>query len=356
LLASSIAFNKAPNTEHRITENLYFGCKNMPRPVYLFSGPWADWPLEQVADKASQWGYQGLELCCWGDHLEVQRALADDAYCAAKLDLLSRHDLQVSVLANHRVGHAVCDPIDQRHQALVPDYVWGDGQPDGVRQRAAEEMMATVRVAQKLGISVVSGFTGSPLWSYIAGWPGPSVETLRAGLQAFARAWHPILDVCREAGVRFAFEVHPGQIAFDLHSAELAVGALDQRPEFGFTFDPSHLHWQGVDPVEFLRAFPDRIYHVHMKDATILLNGRTGLLSSYLPSGDARRGWDFRSPGHGGIDWGNIIRGLNAIAYEGPLAVDWKDAGMDREHGAEDACRFVKRIDFDPPSQGRGLR
>jgi sugar phosphate isomerase/epimerase len=242
----------------------------------------------------------------------------------------------------------VCDQIDVRHQRLLPDYVWGDGNPTGVRQRAVQEIMATVRAAQELGVAVLSGFTGSTLWSYVLGYPGPSASIVAEGLEDFARQWNPILDVCRECGVKFAAEIHPGQIAFDLYTAQMALDALGGRDEFGFTFDPSHFHWQGIDPVEFVRRFPDRIYHVHMKDAVLSLNGRNSLLNSYLAPGDPRRGWDFRSPGHGGIDWEGLIRALHDIAYRGPLSVEWKDSGMNREGGTEEACKFVKRLDFEP--------
>src|SRR5439155_8349797 len=218
----------------------------MPRPVILFSGPFADLPLAELAAKAAEWGYAGLELCCWGDHLEVQHALGDPDYSAGRLALLADHDLQVPVLSNHRVGQAVCDRIDDRHRPLVPDYVWGDGDPEGVRARAAEEVVATVRVALKLGATVVTGFTGSALSSYVGGWPPPDAATVEAGYREFARRWRPILDACRDAGVRFALEVHPGQIAFDLYSAERALAAVEGREEFGFLFDPAHLHWQGV--------------------------------------------------------------------------------------------------------------
>jgi sugar phosphate isomerase/epimerase len=321
----------------------------MPRPIILFSGQWTDLPLEELAQKANEWGYQGLELACWGDHFEVQRALSDANYCSKKLELLGRYDLTAPVLANHRVGQAVCDSIEPRHKGILPDYVWGDGAPDGVRQRAAEEMAATIRAAQQLGVGVVSGFTGSALWAAVSGYPAPGRAEVEEGLRAFVRQWEPVLDVCRDCGVKFAFEVHPGQIAFDLYSAEMALDALGGREEFGFTFDPSHLHWQGVDPVEFLRRFSDRILHVHIKDIALSLNGRNGILGSYLPYGDPRRGWDFRSPGRGGIDWEGVIRALNEIGYDGPLSVEWKDAGMDRDYGAEDACKFVKRLDFDAP-------
>lgn len=326
----------------------------MPRPVILFTNGWTDLPLADLAAKAADWGYAGLELACWGDHFEVQRALSESDYVPGKLDLLSGHDLQVPVLSNHRTGQAVCDPIDVRHKGLLPDYVWGDGKPTGVRQRAAEEMAATFRAAQRLGASVVSGFTGSPLWSYVAGYPGPTPEIVEAGFHDFVKLWTPVLDVARDEGVRFAFEVHPGQIAFDLYSAKMVLDALHGRPEFGFTFDPSHLHWQGIDPAEFVRRFADRIYHVHIKDAVLTLTGRAGVLNGYLQSGDPRRGWQFRCPGRGGIDWEAVIRALNEAGYAGPLSVEYHDRGMDREHGAREACEFVKRLDFEPAAPPGG--
>ncbi len=320
----------------------------MPRPVILFSGQWTDLPVEELARQAGEWGYQGLELCCWGDHFEVQRAVSEPDYCQKKLDLLARHDLQLAVLSNHRVGQAVCDRIEPRHKRILPEYVWGDGEPGGVQERAAEEMIATIRAAQKLGVAVVSGFTGSSLWPAVQGYPRSTPDEVADGLRDFADKWQPLLDVCQETGVRFALEVHPGQVAFDLFSAEMVLDAIDGREEFGFTLDPSHLHWQGVDPVEFVRRFPERIFHVHVKDIALTLNGRAGILGSYLPYGDPRRGWEFRAPGHGGLDWEGFIRSLNAIGYDGPLAIEWSDAGMNREAGAEEAVKFVKRLDFEP--------
>ncbi len=320
----------------------------MPRAVHLFSGQWTDLPLDRLAPKLADWGYQGVELCCWGDHFDVQRALAEDDYCQQKLDLLARHELHLGVLSNHRIGQAVCDRIERRHQSILPDHIWGDGDSAGVQERAAQEMVATVQAAQRLGAGVVCGFSGSALWPGVMGYPAPSTDLVRDGFADFVDRFTPILNACGEAGLRFALEVHPGQIAFDLVSAEMTLEALDGREEFGFNFDPSHFHWQGVDPVEFLRRFPDRIYHVHIKDCALRLSGRSGLLNSYLPPGDPRRGWESRAPGHGGIDWENILRTLNHIGYDGPLSVEFSDAGMDREHGAEEACRFVKRLDFPP--------
>jgi sugar phosphate isomerase/epimerase len=132
----------------------------MARLVTLFTGQWADLKLEDMARKTAEFGYQGIELACWGDHFEVDKALADDGYCAAKRDLLESHNLQCRAISAHLVGQAVCDVIDQRHKAILPAYVWGDGKPEGVNQRAAEELKNTARAAQKLGVGVVNGFTG----------------------------------------------------------------------------------------------------------------------------------------------------------------------------------------------------
>ena len=326
----------------------------MARFVTLFTGQWADLPVEELAQKASEWGYQGLELACWGDHFEVSRALEEDDYCQRKLDLLEKYDLRCWAISNHLAGQAVCDnPIDARHQRILPPHVWGDGNPDGVRQRATEEMKNTARAARKLSQAAgheitVNGFTGSSIWHLVYDFPPLEQEEIDAGFQDFADKWNPILDVFREEGIKFGLEVHPGEIAFDLYSAQRALDAVDRRDEFGFNFDPSHLHWQGVSSVEFIRAFPDRIFHVHIKDSIVTLDGRSGILASHLKFGNPRRGWDFRSPGRGGVNFEEIIRALNEINYEGPLSVEWEDSGMDREHGAAEAARFVKEIDFEP--------
>lgn len=326
----------------------------MPRPVMLMTDPWADLRLEELAQKASEWGYQGLELGCAGDHLEVQRALAGPEYCQARLDLLARYDLSAPVLSSRHIGQAMGDAVDARHRAVLPDYVWGDGVPADVQQRAAQELAATVRAGQKLGVAVVSSFSGSPLRPLFAGELPPSSEVVASSLRAAAGLWAPVLDACRDCGVRLALEVRQGQMAFDLFSAEAVLDAFAGREEIGFTVNPGQLHWQGIDPAEFVRRFPNRIFHVHLADVALRLDGRAGILNGYLPPGDPRRGWEPRSPGRGGVDWEGFIRALNEARYGGALAVAWEDPGMDREYGAEDACRFVKRLDFEPARPAGG--
>jgi len=318
----------------------------MKRLITLVTGQWADLPLAELAVKAREFGFEGLELAAWGDHFEVDKALAEPDYCERKRALLRQHGLEVFAVSAHLVGQAVLDRIDSRHQAILPPYVWGDGDPAGVNRRAIEEMKNTARAVRELGARVVTGFTGSSIWHLMYSFPPVPPSMIDEGYRLLAERWNPILDVFGQCGVQFALEVHPTEIAFDLYTAERALEALGRRPEFGFNFDPSHLVWQGVNPVEFLRAFPERIYHVHLKDAIVRPGGCRGILASHLDFGDWRRGWDFRSLGRGSVNFEEILRALNDIGYEGPVSIEWEDSGMDREHGAKEGCDFVRALQF----------
>ena len=319
----------------------------MNRPVTLFTGQWADLALEELARKAAIWDYDGLELACWGDHLDVEKAATIPDYYEHQLEILKRNNLNVYSISNHLAGQLVCDlNNDSRSDAFAPADCAGD--PDKKRQWAVEAMKNTARAAKNMGLSVVNGFTGSSIWHLLYSFPPVNQKTIEEGFSYFAEMWNPILDVFDECGVKFALEVHPTEIAFDIITARKALEVIDNREAFGFNFDPSHLHWQMVDPVNFLKEFPDRIYHVHMKDAALQLNGKSGILASHLKFGHPDRGWDFRSLGRGGVDFEEIIRTLNQIGYNGPLSVEWEDSGMDREDGAREACEFVKKLDFKP--------
>jgi sugar phosphate isomerase/epimerase len=324
----------------------------MARPVTLFTGQWADLPFAEVARLAAEWGYDGLEIACWGDHIDIWRAVDDESYLQSRLDILNEYGLGVWAISNHLKGQAVCDdPIDARHRAILSDRVWGDGAAEGVRQRAAEEMKHTARVAARLGAGTVVGFTGSAIWKYVAMFPPVPGEVIDAGYQDFADRWNPILDVFDAEGVRFALEVHPSEIAYDYWTTVRSLEAIGRRETFGLNWDPSHMLWQDIDPVGFLVDFADRIYHVDCKDtARNIGNGRNGRLGSHLPWGDPRRGWDFVSTGRGDVPWEACFRMLNAIGYDGPISIEWEDAGMDRLRGAPEALRYVREQLFDPPA------
>ncbi len=321
----------------------------MSRPVTLFSGQWADLPFETFCAKASAFGYDGVEIACWGDHFEVDRALCEDSYVQSRWDILNKYNLQCFAISTHLVGQCVGDAIiDERHKGILPGRIWGDGFPEGVRRRAAEEVKNTARAAAAFGVNVVNGFVGSAIWHTLAMFPPVPPEMIEAGYQDFAARWRPILDVFREVGVKYALEVHPSEIAYDFWTTRKTLEAIDNHPAFGINFDPSHLYWQMVDPVAFVYEFADRIFHMHVKESVRVLDGRNGILGSHLFFGDHRRGWDFVSPGRGGVPFERVFRALNDVGYDGPFSVEWEDNGMNRDQGAPEALAMVRRLDLVP--------
>jgi sugar phosphate isomerase/epimerase len=302
-------------------------------------------PLEELAKKASDWGYDGLELACWGDHFDVDQGSESKSYCDDRHALLAKYNLKCWAISNHLAGQCVCDRIDERHYGLAPESAQGD--PQKVKSWAIDAMKKTAKSAANMGLSVAAGFTGSPIWHLLYSFPPVPPGMIEAGFKEFADTFKPILDVFQDNGVKFALEVHPTEIAFDIASAERALDAVDNHPAFGFNYDPSHLGYQGVDYVKFIRKFADRIFHAHMKDAWWGHgDGTVGVFGGHTEFADPRRYWDFRSIGHGDVVFEDIIVALNDIGYDGPLSIEWEDSRMDREHGAEEACAAVKGFDF----------
>jgi len=319
----------------------------MARPVTLFTGQWADLPLEELAKMAADWGYDGLELACWGDHFDPELGAKSKRYCNDRHALLEKYGLKCWAISHHLAGQLVCDNIDARHYQFTPPSVKKN--PTAARAWAVKTMKQTARAAANMNIKVVNGFTGSSIWHLLYSFPPALPGQIDAGYEDFAKRWTPILDVFADKGVKFALEVHPTEIAFDSASAECALKAVKNHKAFGFNYDPSHFGYQGVDYVDFIRRFKDRIFHVHMKDVWWGHgDGSVGVFGGHTEFADPRRFWDFRSLGHGDIDFEEIIVALNDIGYKGPLSVEWEDSRMDRCHGAEEACNFVKSVDFKP--------
>lgn len=316
----------------------------MSRLLTLTTCQWADLTIEEVCKLAKEMGYDGLEMACWGNQLDPVKAAKDDDYVAQVKATLEKYDMKLQALAAHIIGQCVGDYNDPRLNNFAPAEL--ADQPDAIRAWGIETMKCCAVAAKKLGAYVVTGFTGSPIWKYLYSFPQTTEEMIEHGFQEIYDLWVPILDVFKENGIQFAHEVHPGEIAFDYYSTKRLLEKFADRPEFGLNFDPSHLLWQGVNPTIFLEDFIDRVYHVHMKDAAVTLNGRSGLLGSHIDFGDLRRGWNFRSLGHGDVNFEDIIRVLNAYNYEGPLSVEWEDSGMERVSGATEAAAFVRKIDF----------
>jgi hypothetical protein len=238
----------------------------MPRPVTLFSGQWADLTFDTLCAKAKSFGYDGVEIACSNDHFEVDKALEQDGYLQGRWDILHKHGLKCFAISNHLVGQAVCDRIDERHAAILPPRIFGDGKEDGVRARAAEEMKNTARRRGGLwrqGGARLHRFAHLAHGLFVpaqpARFPGEGAGALCRALDAGAGCLPGSGHQVRAGGAPHGDRVRHRQ------RAECA-GCGKHHPAFGFNYDPSHFGYQGVDYVAFIRKFADRIFHAHMKD------------------------------------------------------------------------------------------
>ena len=317
----------------------------MARPVTIFTGQWADLGLEEMCRTAKDMGYDGLEIASWGQ-IDLQKAAEDPEYVRDLKATLEKYGLGCWAIGAHLPGQCVGDVWDPRLDGFAPAEL--AGKPDEIRAWGIQQLKYAAMAAKAMGVGVVTGFMGSPIWKMWYSFPQTTEEMVEAGFQQIKELWTPIFDVFDQCGVKFALEVHPTEIAFDYYSTQKLLEVFEYRETLGINFDPSHLIWQGMDPAMFLYDFADRVYHVHIKDAAVNLNGRNGILGSHITFGDPRRGWNFVSPGHGDVDFDKIIRILNVKGYDGPLSVEWEDSGMDRIFGGTEACAFTKKINFSP--------
>ena len=313
------------------------------RPITITTGQYGDMSLEEVCRNMSEMGYSGLEIACHA-HIDVHKYVNNPEYRREWDDTLKKYNLKVWALSAHLAGQCIGDVWDQRLDNFAPKQY--QGKPDEIRAWAVEEVKMTAQAAAMMGVRIITGFMGSPIWAKWYSFPQTSQEMIEEGYNRIKELWTPVFDVFDQYGVKFALEVHPTEIAFDYYSTEKLLQVFDRRSTLGINFDPSHLYWQGVNPALFLRDFADRIYHVHMKDVKVTLDGRAGILGSHIGFGDLRRGWNFVSPGHGDVDFDAIIRELNAMDYNGPLSVEWEDSGMERMAGAREAYEFTRKMNF----------
>jgi sugar phosphate isomerase/epimerase len=311
----------------------------------LFTAMFQDRSLEETLQLAAECGYEMVELPAWraNTHLDLDTVLADDG--RALRTLVKRYGLEISAIGNGREGHLVLGPHDWTVDQLVPVK-----EPAGRIQYGIDRLKQTARVAAALEVPVVCGFVGSPVWDKWYNYPAANEQAYEQGWRLFAERVNPILDEFARLGVRFAQEVHPTEIAYNLETAEHALEVLGNRKEFGFNFDPSHLVWQGIDPVVFIKRLGRYIYHAHAKDGEVQADEvrRSGVLSGGSWT-RPDRGFRFRVPGWGDVDWRRVMSALAAVGYDYVLSFEHEDPVMSPEDGCEKAIAYLRPLVIKKP-------
>lgn len=303
-----------------------------------------DWKLEKVLKYVSGLGYEAVELATWkgANHIDIDKILEGGATAYKKT--IEKYGLIISGLSNHLEGQLVLGPLD----ASTDD--WFKGTPEEKVKYGTGRMKKTAEAAAALDVPVVNGFIGAPNWGTWYIFPPAFEKMYERGFEIFAERWGGILDHFAAHGVKFAHEVHPQEQAYNIETAEQAIKAVNGKKEFGFNFDPSHLVWQGIDPVVFIKKFGDRIYHCHAKDAELVKENVP--VSGVIPTGAWRRlgrGFRFRVVGWGDVEWKRIITAMLEVGYNYVLSYEHEDPVMSAEDGAEKCIAYLKPLIIKAP-------
>ncbi|MGL4464507.1 MAG: sugar phosphate isomerase/epimerase family protein [Planctomycetia bacterium] len=364
--------------------------------IGLVRGQFGDVPEEKWLDFLVEAGFDGWEEATW--ELDLAQCATDAGaakYAQQRVDKAKKRGLEIFTLAAHLQGQALGDePSAKTLQFVGGDAVkayqeWraaGHEPPRTdpyfvpaevallVQEKAKNDLLAIVRLAAHVGklqgrTMAVPGFVGSPAhcWSHwfefpprpksIGGYAIP--EVLDVSLELLAERFAPVFDLCKQLGVTYDLECHPSERAMgDLESAGDYIRFLEKAGYagvVGFNFDPSHMEWQKVSPIEFIRAYGQYIHCAHIKGVQVAKTyAPAGLLGGHRPMGHKLNGWNFVTPGSGrdAVNIEECLVELNRAGFDGAVSIEWEDNDAYKLAGAQKALTNVRRADF-PPSTSR---
>jgi sugar phosphate isomerase/epimerase len=372
--------------QHRFGKHSY-------HQIGLVRGQFGNVPMDQWLKFVDDAGFDGWEEASW--ELDLGRCSSDagaESYARERVDLAKKHGLEIFTVAAHLQGQALGDEPSAKTLQFVggeavaaytawrekgnkpprtdPYYVPGEvGKL--IHEESTKDLLAIVRLAHYLGKLqnrkvAVPGFVGSPAhcWSHfflfpplpssIVGHPIPDVREV--SLELLVERFKPVFDACKKYGVTFDLECHPSERAMgDLESATDYLAALDKAgyaDVTGFNLDGSHMEWQGVSVVQFIREFGDRIHCAHIKGVQVSReHTRAGLLGGHRPMGHRLNGWNFVTAGtqRDANSVEEIMIELNRVGYDGAVSIEWEDNDAEQHAGAKAALANVHRADL-PPS------
>lgn len=298
--------------------------------------------LAGLAQWASALGYKALQMPC--NHpliFDLPRAATSQTYCDEVTGLLANYGLQISELSTHLEGQliAVHPAHDRAFDGFAPAALHGD------KEKRTAWAIQTVKLAAaasaNLGLQAHATFSGSLAWPYLYPWPPHNPQLLSEAFSELARRWLPVLDEFERYGIDVCYEIHPGEDLHDGVTFERFLALVNNHPRCNILFDPSHLHLQHIDYLQFIDIYHQRIKAFHVKDAEYLPNGRSGVYGGYQRWID--RAGRFRSPGDGQIDFPAIFSKLAQYDYAGWAVLEWECCLKEAETGAREGADFIRR-------------
>jgi len=298
--------------------------------------------LEGLAQWAASLGYKALQIP--RNHpgiFDLPRAASSQTYCDEVRGLLQEKGLCISELSTHLEGQLVA--VHPAHDAAFDNFA-----PASVRGRreartawATEQVTLAAAASQNLGLRAHATFSGSLAWPYIYPWPPHNPQLFEEAFAELARRWQPLLDIYDRHGIDLCYELHPGEDLHDGVTFERFLERVDHHPRCNILFDPSHLHLQHIDYLQFIDIYYARIKAFHVKDAEFVPNGRSGVYGGYQRWID--RAGRFRSPGDGQIDFKSIFSRLAQYNYDGWAVLEWECCLKEAETGAREGAEFIRR-------------
>ncbi|CUH77520.1 sugar phosphate isomerase/epimerase family protein [Tropicibacter naphthalenivorans] len=298
--------------------------------------------LENITKWAAGLGYKGVQIPTFDARLfDLDKAADSQTYCDEIKGICADAGVEITELSTHLQGQlvAVNPAYDLAFDAFAPAEV--HGKPDARQAWAVDQVKKAAVASRRLGLNTTVSFTGSLAFPYLYPWPQRPAGLIEEAFAELARRWVPIFDHYEENGVDIGFEIHPGEDVFDGASWEMFLDACKDHTRCRINYDPSHFLLQGMDYLQFIDIYHERICAYHVKDAEFNPDGRQGVYSGYQSW--VNRAGRFRSLGDGQVDFSGIFSKLAQYGYDSWAVLEWECCLKSPEQGAAEGAPFISR-------------
>ncbi len=297
--------------------------------------------LDNICRWAADLGYKGVQIPTWETRLiDVEKAADSKTYCDELKGRIGEYGLEITELATHLIGQliAVHPTYDSLFDGFAPEKYRNNYQAR--TEWANRHMRQAAAASRNLGLDASATFSGALLWPFFFPWPQRPEGLVEEGFKELAKRWKPILDVYDEHGVDVCYELHPGEDLHDGVSYEEFLSAVNDHPRACINYDPSHFLLQGLDYLQFIDFYHERIKAYHVKDAELNPNGKQGVYGGFQSW--INRAGRFRSLGDGQVDFKGISSKLSQYDYGSWAVLEWECCIKSPEQGAREGAKFIQ--------------